>query len=137
MFKIQLSGYLGKDAEMKNHEGKVYFNFAVANNYQRKVNDSWETRTQWENCFIVIPEEKTKVLDYFKNSLVKGAFVVLESKKYNLSIYENAENEQKCSLKWFVLNSDITIVKAKESSSKAEKTPNLIDEDDLPDDLPF
>lgn len=137
MFKVQLSGYLGKDSEIKNHEGKVYFNFGVANNYQKKINEGWEKCTQWENCFIVIPEEKTKILDYFKDSLVKGAFVVLESKKYNLSIYQNAENEQKSSLKWFVLNSDITIVKTKETPLDVGKSPNLVQEEDIPDDLPF
>ena len=69
-----VNGYLTKDVETRKTEsGLPVTKFSVASREQRKVNDAWESYTEWYDCVMFGKEGLIKFLK-------KGTFVTLVCK---------------------------------------------------------
>ena len=69
MEKIIITGYLGQDARVQQHEGDEFCSFSVATNYRAK--DGSE-KTTWYNCTLWRPSRVKEFLRRGTQVLVEG-----------------------------------------------------------------
>lgn len=95
MEQLQIIGYIGKDAEVKNFGGTDYAVFSLA--VSKKDKNGTDTTT-WYNCFKYGTNEK--LLPYLKKGIkifAQGALTVKESEKdgkHYVNINVNVEKLQ-------------------------------------------
>lgn len=68
MFKIEVLGNLGADAEIKNDNGRQYVQFSVADTRKFKKEDGTETEvTNWFSCFM--RNADSSIIPYLKKGV--------------------------------------------------------------------
>lgn len=74
--ELFVSGYLGKDAELKITEnGRKVVNFSLAHSERFKVGDTWNEKTVWVSCAIWIREGKEdNITQYLKKGTLINAW---------------------------------------------------------------
>lgn len=88
MFKIELTGNLGADAEIKNDNGRQYVQFSVADTKKYKKEDGTEVEnTNWVSCFLRNAE--SPVVPFLK----KGTRVFVRG-NCELRLYSSAKDRQ-------------------------------------------
>lgn len=98
MIKLQIVGNLGKDAIMKDINGKTVINFSVAHTEKYKdAQGNLKERTTWVEC--AYWTDRTAVAQYLK----KGKMVYAEGTP-EADAYMNKENQAAATLRMRVLN---------------------------------
>jgi single-strand DNA-binding protein len=127
MIKLQVVGNLGKDAVVKEVNGKTVINFNVA--HTEKFKDAQgvaKEKTTWVECSYWT--DRTAVVPYLK----KGTLVYTEGSP-EASAYQNKEGQNAASLRLRVSN--VQLLGGSKTDNSAEENKNT--SDDGFEDLPF
>ena len=130
MIKLQVLGYLGNDATVKEVNGRNVINFNVAHTEKYKTNDGVQKeKTTWVNCSYWV--ERTNVAPYLK----KGTQVFVEGSP-EARIYESQEGH-KASLNLRVAFLNL-LSSAQKNNNNTETVNQSVSENfNGSDDLPF
>ena len=132
MYKTIVSGNLGRDAEVKEKNGKKFITFPMANTEKR----NGEPVTTWFQCFI----HNQKMVDSsFSQYLKKGTKVLIEGRQFS-EIWNKEDNTQQITHSILVYTAELmgsssghqqpeNMAAADPSGAKKEDSK---DDDDLP-----
>lgn len=113
MLKLTAIGNLGRDAEIRDVNGKRVINFSIAHSEKFKdQNGVQNERTTWVKCAMWRDADKTKVAQY----LTKGTRVYVEGMPA-VSAYISRDGESRASLELRVTN--LELLGSKEESGQA------------------
>ena len=130
MIKIQAIGHLGKDALVKQVNGKNVINFSVAHTEKYKdSNDVQHEKTTWIDCSYWV--DRTTVAKY----LIKGTQVYIEGKPEARG-FQKADGSTSGSLVVRVLNIQL-LGGGQQPASQPTQATNQSAPPAFDDDLPF
>lgn len=135
MEKMQIMGHIGKDAVVREVNGKKAINFNIAVNSSYKQSDGVKIeKTNWYNCTKWINGLQSDGIVQYLN---KGKYVLIEG-KLNVSLYKDKNNVTQIDLGLTVEQIYLTpdINKTKIIEQKTEQISELSIEI-LEQDLPF
>lgn len=113
MIKLQIIGHLGKDAIVKEINGKSVINFSVAHSEKYKDKDgAAHERTTWVEC--AYWSDRTALAPY----LTKGTIVYAEGSP-EADAYLNRDNKATATLRMRVSNIQLLSSKSQQSTSPA------------------
>jgi len=131
MIKLQIIGHLGKDAEVREVNGKKVISFNVAHSERFKDSaGNLQSKTQWVSCSYWT--DSTGVLPY----LIKGKLVYVEGTPSVDAYMSSAQNQPAASLNLRVLR--VELLGGGDSNqdagnqTKDKEEPVHVQEDDLP-----
>jgi single-strand DNA-binding protein len=131
MIKIQIIGHLGKDAEIKEYNGKKVMNYSVAHTEKYTKDGVQQTKTIWVDCSQW--SEKTAVAQYLK----KGTQVYVEGIPEVRTWESNGKHGATLQVRVIAVN---LLGSKQESQSNHTQTPVTQEEPtryEPVDDLPF
>ncbi len=133
MVTLQAIGHLGKDAIVKDINGKTVINFSVAHSQKIKKTDGTEVnKTLWVEC--AWWTERTKIASFLK----KGTQVHVSGTPA-LDTYRNSENVTVATLRLRV--GDVVLLGSKREEGSTEAATahaaEQVTEGETMDDLPF
>lgn len=73
--KAILIGRVGRDCELKYHNGTAYGNFSIATSESWKKDGEKQTRTDWHNCTM-----RGKPAESLSQYIIKGSMIYCEGK---------------------------------------------------------
>lgn len=131
--KVILLGNLGKDPDNRTTAGGMQVaSFSVATTSSRKINDKWETETEWHNVTVF-----GKMAENCIKYLAKGSKVFIEG-KLKTDKYPDKNGVEKYSTK--IIANEVKFLTKKEQSEQLQydnvemknNPVSAIDEDDIP-----
>jgi single-strand DNA-binding protein len=133
MNKTIVLGNIGKDAELRHHNGYSIINFSLAQTDNWKdSNGEKKSRTTWYDCALWRKENQgTGIIDYLK----KGQMVLIEGRVDARSWIDENSVTARHALKFEVKNIELVgsaKPKQEESQSNDVHTGSGHDENDLP-----
>lgn len=113
MIKMQLIGNIGRDAEVKEVNGRKAINFTVADNKKIVNNDGEEiSKTTWVSCAMWKESNQSTELAKY---LVSGTKVYVEGRP-EIQMYKDSDNKTAASIKLHV--TQVELISAKKEDEK-------------------
>lgn len=101
MLKVQMIGYIGKDATMYQYQTDNVLNFSVAHTDKYKDNGTLKEKTTWVSCSWWV-DGQSKVGQYLK----KGTLVWIEGIP-EAKMWENQDGKKTCGLTMRVMKVEL------------------------------
>lgn len=145
MEKLQIIGHIGRDAVIREHNGRKAISFTVATNRSWKdAQGIKHEQTNWYGCTIWREQgQSTEITKY----LIKGTQVFVEGEP-SINIYQTKDGKNAASIELNVKGSDLKLLSGAPKKEEAQSTEKSVvdmvsnaapvfDNHSKDDDLPF